>query len=262
MNNLCTFYHKEFGSIRTIDINHEIWFVGKDIADILEYKNGSRDINVHVDEEDRLKYQISTAGQMREQILINESGLYSLILSSKLPNAKKFKHWVTSEVLPSIRKTGKYFVGQKPMSQIEILQQAINLIAKQEKTITEHDNRINILEKTMADIKETENLKLDNWRLHIRPIVNKIAQNYPILEGINESKDIYKLIWHEIYDRLEAEMRCNLQIRLTNMKMRSKKKGATQNTLAKLGYLDVIQEDPKLISGMKMVLRKMMIKYC
>ncbi|KRK62464.1 anti-repressor-like protein [Companilactobacillus farciminis KCTC 3681 = DSM 20184] len=82
--------------------------MGKDVADILGYKNGSRDINKHVDDDDKLKYQISTAGQLREQTIINESGLYSLILSSKLPAAKEFKRWVTSEVLPTIRKHGAY----------------------------------------------------------------------------------------------------------------------------------------------------------
>ena len=107
-NNLQIFKSNEFGQVRTIEINNEPYFVGKDVADILGYQHGSRDINTHVDEEDRLKYQISTAGQLREQTIINESGLYALILSSKLPTAKKFKHWVTSEVLPTIRKTGGY----------------------------------------------------------------------------------------------------------------------------------------------------------
>ena len=102
------FKNDEFGSIRTMTVDGEPWFVGKDVADILGYQNGSRDVNAHVDEDDRLKYQIGTAGQMREQILINESGLYSLILGSKLPTAKKFKHWVTAEVLPAIRKHGVY----------------------------------------------------------------------------------------------------------------------------------------------------------
>lgn len=102
------FKNDEFGSIRTMTVDGEPMFVGKDVADILGYQNGSRDVNAHVDEEDRLKYQIGTAGQMREQILINESGLYSLILGSKLPTAKKFKHWVTAEVLPAIRKHGVY----------------------------------------------------------------------------------------------------------------------------------------------------------
>lgn len=99
--------------VRTVTIDNEPYFVGKDVANILGYSNGSRDINVHTDEEDRLKYQISTAGQMREQTVINESGLYSLILGSKLPQAKEFKHWVTSEVLPDIRKHGAYMTPAK-----------------------------------------------------------------------------------------------------------------------------------------------------
>lgn len=113
MSNLKIFENPEFGSIRTVEINNEPWFVGKDVVGILGYQNGSRDINVHVDDADRLKYQISTAGQMREQTIINESGLYSLILSSKLPKAKEFKHWVTSEVLPAIRKHGGYLSPEK-----------------------------------------------------------------------------------------------------------------------------------------------------
>ena len=80
----------------------EPWFVGKDVADILGYQNGSRDINRHVDEDDRHKIMFFDGNQDKEIIVINESGLYSLILSSKMPNAKKFKRWVTSEVLPSI----------------------------------------------------------------------------------------------------------------------------------------------------------------
>ena len=113
---LQTFNHEQFGDLRIYDENGEIWFIGKDIADALGYKNGSRDITCHVDEEDRKKvdlreYQNGTTGKTNLKVatwLINESGLYSLILSSKLPKAKEFKRWVTSEVLPSIRKTGKY----------------------------------------------------------------------------------------------------------------------------------------------------------
>lgn len=107
MNNLQEFNFKG-NNVRTVQIDSKPYFVGKDVADILGYKNGSRDINKHVDDDDKLKYQISTAGQLREQTIINESGLYSLILSSKLPAAKEFKRWVTSEVLPTIRKHGAY----------------------------------------------------------------------------------------------------------------------------------------------------------
>lgn len=113
MNQLTIFNNEEFGTIRAIEKDGEPWFVGKEIADILGYKNGSRDINSHVEEEDRLKYQIGTSGQNRIQTIINESGLYALIFGSKLPKAKEFKRWVTNEVLPSIRKHGAYMTDQK-----------------------------------------------------------------------------------------------------------------------------------------------------
>lgn len=113
MNELQIFENTEFGSVRTLMVNDNPYFVGKDVADILGYQNGSRDINRHVDEEDRHKAMIFDGNQDKETIIINESGLYSLILSSKMPNAKKFKHWVTAEVLPSIRKHGAYMTPQK-----------------------------------------------------------------------------------------------------------------------------------------------------
>ena len=114
MNDLKIFENEQFGSIRTVMINNEPWFVGKDVAEILAYNEPHKAITRHVDEEDRTKHPILSNGGMQESWLINESGLYSLILSSKLPTAKEFKRWVTSEVLPSIRKTGTY---TKPTAQ-------------------------------------------------------------------------------------------------------------------------------------------------
>ncbi len=108
MNGLKIFNNPEFGEVRTIERDGEPWFVGKDVADVLGYQNGSRDINRHVDEEDRIKVMIFDGNQDKETIIINESGLYSLVLSSKLPTAKAFKRWITSEVIPSIRKHGAY----------------------------------------------------------------------------------------------------------------------------------------------------------
>ena len=108
MKDLKIFENQEFGKVRTIIIDNEPWFVGKDVAEILGYTNPSKALADRVDEEDKLNNEtLSSLGQ-RGGWLINESGLYSLILSSKLPNAKKFKKWVTSEVLPSIRKHGMY----------------------------------------------------------------------------------------------------------------------------------------------------------
>lgn len=109
---LQVFNSTEFGSVRTATVNGEVMFVGKDVADILEYTNTAKAIRDHVDEEDKLTERTVLSGQNREVIFINESGLYSLILSSKMPNAKKFKHWVTAEVLPAIRKHGMYAIDE------------------------------------------------------------------------------------------------------------------------------------------------------
>lgn len=111
MNNLQIFDFNG-NNVRTVQIDNEPYFVGKDVAEILGYQNGSRDINRHVEQEDRQNYQNGTFESPRGLTVINESGLYSLILGSKLPQAKDFKRWVTHEVLPSIRKDGAYITDQ------------------------------------------------------------------------------------------------------------------------------------------------------
>lgn len=130
MNDIMTFTNKEFGTMHSIIKNNEPWFMGKDAADALKYTNTPKAIRDHVDGEDKLTERIVLSGQKREVIFINESGLYSLILSSKLPTAKKFKHWVTSEVLPAIRKTGGYIPVNPGMSDMEVLARAVLISQK------------------------------------------------------------------------------------------------------------------------------------
>ena len=108
MGALQIFENAEFGKIRTVVLDGEPWFVGKDVAAALGYKDTSDALKKHVDEEDKLTRRFADSGQIREMYVINESGVYSLVFSSKLPTAKAFKRWVTSEVLPSIRRTGSY----------------------------------------------------------------------------------------------------------------------------------------------------------
>ena len=108
MNEVQIFNNEEFGQVRTLVIDGEAWFVGKDVAEILGYSNTRKALADHVDEEDKGVTKCDTLGGVQDLTVINESGLYGLILSSKMPNAKKFKHWVTSEVLPAIRKHGIY----------------------------------------------------------------------------------------------------------------------------------------------------------
>ena len=142
MNEVKTFNNEQFGEVRVMERNGEPWFVGKDVAGILGYERPTKAVADHVDPEDRDAVPIQDCiGRMQNTPLINESGLYSLILSSKLPTAKQFKRWVTSEVLPSIRKHGGYVAGQESMSDDELMAKALLMahskIEEREKQIKE-----------------------------------------------------------------------------------------------------------------------------
>lgn len=132
-------FNFENHEVRSLLINSEPWFVGKDVAKILGYKDTSDALKKHVDGEDKLTRRFADSGQSREMYIINESGLYSLVLSSKLPSAKKFKRWVTSEVLPALRKTGQYQVKELSGSELmaKALIEAQNVLAAKDKVIEE-----------------------------------------------------------------------------------------------------------------------------
>ena len=140
MKELQIFNSEEFGEIRTVQLNNGTYFVGKDVATALGYANSKNAVPTHVSEEDKLSTQIEYAGQRREVTVINESGLYALIFGSKLESAKRFKRWVTSEVLPAIRKTGSY---QKPLTPQEMLRIQLGMIDN-------HEDRIADLEQNMT----------------------------------------------------------------------------------------------------------------
>ncbi len=140
MSELQIFNNPEFGNVRTMKIAGEPYFVGKDVATVLGYAKPLNALTTHVDTDDSLKQGlIDNMGRMQDTIFINESGLYSLILSSKLPNAKKFKHWVTSEVLPTVRKHGAYMTPDKIeevlMNPDTIIQLANTLKAERERNL-------------------------------------------------------------------------------------------------------------------------------
>ena len=143
MNNILQFNNKEFGELTVIEKDGEFFFLGKEVAEKLGYSNTRDALARHVDIVDRADVGIHDGRQMRSMTAINESGLYSLILSSKLPSAKRFKHWVTKEVLPSIRKNGGYIEGQEMLTNEEILAKAM-LVAN------------NVIEEKNQKIKELE----------------------------------------------------------------------------------------------------------
>lgn len=140
MNELQIFNSEEFGSVRTVQLNNEPWFVGKDVAIALGYTNPQKAVRDHVEEDDRGMNEMDTPSGRQNLAIINESGLYALIFGSKLESAKRFKHWVTSEVLPAIRKTGSY---QKPMSPVEMMRIQLGMI-------DDHEGRITDLEQNMT----------------------------------------------------------------------------------------------------------------
>lgn len=151
MNDITVFHSKEFGDMSTITQKGQPWFIGKEVASILGYSNVRDALSKHVDDEDKGVAKRDTPGGAQKMTIINESGLYSLILSSKLPTAKKFKHWVTSEVLPAIRKTGGYIPVNPGMSDMEVLARAVL-----------------ISQKTIGVLKE-ENKKLETENEAMKP---------------------------------------------------------------------------------------------
>ena len=137
MEQLKIFENEEFGQVRTVTRDGEVWFVGKDVAEKLGYKNTADAIGTHVDNDDKLSSQIAMAGQMRNVVLINESGMYALIFGSKLESAQRFKRWVTSEVLPAIRKTGSYDMSR---------------LSKEMRAILNCDERIVIIDDRVTNL--------------------------------------------------------------------------------------------------------------
>ena len=143
MSNIKIYENIEFGKIRVEEIEQIPWFVGKDIAEILGYANPLKAIREHVDDEDKGMNETVTPGGRQQMVIINESGLYSLILSSKLPKAKEFKRWITNEVIPSIRKNGGYIANQENLSDDELMAKAL-LVAQ---------NKINEKNKVIENMK-------------------------------------------------------------------------------------------------------------
>lgn len=162
MNNTLTiFENPEFGQVRTEIIDGEPWFVGKDVAIALEYKNSSKALKDNVDEEDKGVTKVSTSGGKQNVVIINESGLYALVFGCKLEKAKKFKHWVTSEVLPTLRKTGSYSMPMTVEQQVQIVAQGQvqlrEIVDKQEEEIENLQTKVEDLQEQINVIGAYKN---------------------------------------------------------------------------------------------------------
>lgn len=199
MDEVKIFENPEFGQVRMVVIDGEPWFVGKDVASVLGYEKERNAIQRHVDEDDALKRGVTDSlGRTQETTIINESGLYALIFGSKLPNAKKFKNWVTSEVLPSIRKTGAY--GNRiPMTtegQIKLLAQGN----------VELNEKIDNVKQELEEFKQDMPLLAVECEKVTRAVQK---QGVSILGGkeSNAYKDasLRQKVYHDIYRELKRQ---------------------------------------------------------
>lgn len=194
MNELQIFNSEEFGDIRTVQLNNETYFVGKDVTTALGYADTFGALKKHIMDEDKLVCQIDSAGQKRDVTVINESGLYALIFGSKLESAKRFKHWVTSEVLPAIRKTGSY---QKPMT----TDQKIQLLAQGNVELTE---KIDKVDKDLQEFKADMPLLALECQRITRAKNQKVV---PLMGGKDAPAYKNKSLMHKVYSDVDAQLR-------------------------------------------------------
>lgn len=175
----------EENDVRTVVVKEEPYFVGKDVAEALGYSRPDHALTKHVDAEDKLMYQIDTPGQKRNAYLINESGLYSLIFGSRLESARRFKRWVTSEVLPTIRQTGKYEAPKDPMEIMEL----------QFKALKDTNEKVGKIEEKVVYLENEVRIEAGDYGHLGKRIGQKVQaaiRNYNLLDHNDVRKELYK----------------------------------------------------------------------
>jgi prophage antirepressor-like protein len=273
------FTNEVFGNVRVIiDDEGNPWFVGKDVATALGYENPQKAIRMHVDDDDKMMgeqnshpsqtidmsvfFVIDNLGRKQYPVFINESGMYSLILGSKLPNAKDFKHWVTSIVLPQIRKTGQYSVALSPvelclkisqaMVSMEHGQKALQMsVAKLQRDNEELLQKNDNIEKKFNAVSDVLVLGDKNWRQEINTLINRCVK----INGIS-----YQDLRAKTYHELEIVTNVRLNARLTNLKKRCASMGYSKTSINKLNKMDAIESDTKLKMAYIGIIKKVVSK--
>ena len=239
----------EDAPVRTVEINHEIWFVAKDVATILGYAKPRNAVAVHVDDEDKKEAPIQgDRGGTQMMTIINESGVYALIFGSKLPTAKKFKRWVTSEVLPTIHRTGSYGIDTTLTPELQVLIQHERMMQEQKKQLDAVQNKVEA-------IQEIFTLTPENWKKDVRVAVGKLSMS------ISEDYSMMQELYEQIYALLEDRAGADLEARLRNRRKRMEQNGSTKTAVKKITKLDIIEDDRKLKEIFTSILREMSAKY-
>lgn len=196
MNNLQIFSNEEFGQVRTAMINGDVWFVGKDVATALGYSNARDALVKHVEAEDKGVAKCDTLGGKQDLVIVNESGLYSLIFGSRMENARRFKHWVTSEVLPAIRKTGHF--------EMEHYSPEMQAILMHDKKLIKMDERVTSLENTMT-IDYAQQQALGE------------AVNYVVIDALGgKESDAYKEIGKKVFSECNRDLKRYFRVNARN----------------------------------------------
>ena len=270
---LC-FENKEFGALRSIVKGGLPWFVGIDVAKALGYTDVWNAIRDHVDDDDKISVKrskgmaifqscqndkfsasLDTIGftvPPRGLTVINESGMYSLILSSKLPSAKRFKHWVTSEVLPSIRKTGKYEDAASTVSttpSYENLSPTVRALIEIDTHCRDNENEVTKLKEEVDELKSlVSSLKSSFSTIGTLHTTNWREECVSALRSLSPSNNEfdYTSVYNKAYRELEKVCHCNLWQRVSNIKNRMRKQGATRTMVEKIGRMDAIERSSDL----------------
>ena len=247
MNDL-KIWNYEDSTVRTIEIDGEMWFVGKDVAKVLGYSNTRDALAKHVDEEDKATVAIHDGSQNRNVTVINESGVYALIFGSKLPTAKKFKRWVTSEVLPSIHRTGSYGIDTTLTPELQVLIQHERMMQEQKKQLDDVQQKVDAIQNTFI-------LAPENWKKDVRVAVGKLSMM------ISGDYSMMQELYEQIYALLEDRAGVDLEARLRNRRKRMEQNGSTKTAVKNVTKLDIIEDDRKLKEIFTAILREMSAKY-
>ncbi|MCY9153669.1 Bro-N domain-containing protein [Bacillus haynesii] len=246
MNELQKVFNYQDQQVRTVVKDNEPWFVAKDVCNVLNHSNHKVAVS-RLDEDEVSKvYLTDSLGRNQKTTVVNEAGLYSLILTSNKPEAKQFKRWITHEVIPTIRKTGSYQMEQ-PKTPLEVLQGTIN-------QLVEHDKRMNQLEGQVNNISNIVSMNNVGWREKVNVILKRIAKNWTGVEP-------YRSVMNLSYERLEQRAGCKLDIRLNNRKERALSQGMSKTYVKKINKLDVIAEEKRLVEIYIQIVKEMAIQF-
>lgn len=246
MNELKVFNYQG-NEVRTVEVNGEPWFVLKDVCAVLGIGN-SRMVFDRLDSDEKGVSQIDTPGGLQNVNIVNESGLYNVLLRSDKPEAKPLRKWVTSEVLPSIRKTGSY--NQKPLSPVEMFAMQAQINLEQERRLKAVEQKQAVLDGVM-DVMAAPMLAEDGWQEKAQKAINTAVERF---------QTNHQTFRAELYEDVERVGHVDLETRQTRLRKRMKNAGATATECKGVSKLHVIARDPKLRPVFETLLKQKVIR--